>query len=165
MLLYNKERKQGEIMNKIESMATHICNASKEPVTQIRFRVLMYLSDWFSALVDGEQLTDEEYTHIHYLKSPLIDKTMENSVFFKRELENTLLGTTRTSYIAIEKKAVNLTEREIEIIDLVIDKTKDLYFDQLLNYMYSTYPFKEPTRYVNLDLKTSARAYHQYYNS
>ncbi len=35
----------------------------------------------------------------------------------------------------------DLNPRIRQILDLVIDKTKDMYFDDFINYVYSTYLF------------------------
>lgn len=45
------------------------------------------------------------------------------------------------------------------ILNYVIDKTKDMYFDKFIDYVYSTYPVKSEKRYSVLDLQSLAKEY------
>ena len=44
-------------------------------------------------------------------------------------------------------------------LDFVIEKTKGMYFDSFIDYVYSTYPVTSKERYSKLDLVTLAQEY------
>ena len=54
---------------------------------------------------------------------------------------------------------INLSTREREILNVVIEKTKDLYFNDFIDYVYSTYPVRSQERYSNLNLMSLAKEY------
>ncbi|MDP3279724.1 MAG: Panacea domain-containing protein [Nitrosomonas sp.] len=133
----------------------------KSELSKARLTKLVYLADWFSALLDDKQMTDIEWMFNHY--GPYVDdiSTIANlDSEFSITPEKTLYGGDKY-VISYSGASVDneLTERERTIIDTIIEKTKVMYFNDFINYVYSTYPVSSNERYSYIDLVSLAREY------
>jgi len=63
------------------------------------------------------------------------------------------------SIIVYNGPTVHLDKNTESIIQLVIDKTKNMYFNDFIDYVYSTFPIKYNNRYAILDLPSLALQY------
>ena len=130
-------------------------------LSNARLTKLVYLADWFSALADRQTMTHINWVFNHY--GPYVDDVI-NSVSFN---PNFSITSTRTNFGSSKKIvsylgpniSTDLPLRTRQILDLVIDKTKDMYFDDFINYVYSTYPVRAQNRYSELDLVSLAIEY------
>ena len=150
-------------MNKIQNILAYLCMhyPHKGELSKARLTKLVYLADWFSSLADSKQLTGIKWLFNHY--GPYVDDITTNVAFhgsFKMTAEQTVYGTPKylIQYFG-DGSDISLSKRERQILDLVIDKTKSLYFNDFIDYVYSTYPVQSNNRYSYLDLVKLADEY------
>lgn len=150
-------------MNKLQQIIAFLCSEypNKSEITKARLTKMVYLADWFSALLDGKQLTGIEWVFNHY--GPYVDdvvNAVQNVPGFNIEQQSTMYGDSKyvISYNG-NADALQLAQREKDILKAVVDKTKPLYFNDFINYVYSTYPVKTKERYSTLDLVSLAKQY------
>lgn len=150
-------------MKKLQEIIAYLClqYPHKSEITKARLTKMVYLADWFSALLDNKQLTKIEWVFNHY--GPYVDDVVEaahSSLGFKVDSRSTMYGTTKyvISYDG-NLNDIKLTEREVDILNTVIKKTKDMYFNDFVEYVYSTYPVKTKERYSTFDLVALAEKY------
>ena len=150
-------------MNKLQNIVAYLCLSypHKTELSKARLTKLVYLGDWFSALVTGKQLTDIEGVFKHYgpYVVDLIDST-RGVEGFSMVQDSTMYGTAK-NVISFNgnKDEITLSKNEKAILDVVIDKTKELYFNSFIDYVYSTYPVRTKERYSTFDLVSLAKKY------
>ena len=128
-----------------------------EELTKTRTTKLVYLVDWEMAKRKHRQLTDIEWKFDHF--GPFVsdvydaaDEDKELSIVKKQSA----FGTTK--YIVQSKNDRERLEypdldRETQaIIDDVIDKTRNLYWNGFIEYVYDTYLIKHVQKYNHLNL-------------
>ncbi|MGC6344639.1 Panacea domain-containing protein [Pasteurella multocida] len=151
-------------MNKMNSIVAYFCRnyPYKEELSKARLTKLVYLADWFSALADNHQMTDINWVFNHY--GPYVDDVINSiqccNLMFKIDYSLNTYGSEKgiISYIGNERD-INLSDREKEILDLVINKTSSMFFNDFIDYVYSTYPVKSSNRYSHLNLVNLAKDY------
>lgn len=150
-------------MKKLQKIVAYFCleYPHKSELTKARLTKMVYLSDWFSSLLDGEQLTNIEWVFNHY--GPYVDDVVNSTrsaLGFKIESTSNAYGAEKSiiSYSGAEND-IDLSKREKDILNAVIDKTKSMYFNDFIDYVYSTFPIKSNERYSILDLPELARQY------
>jgi uncharacterized protein YwgA len=156
-------------MNKLQSIVAYLCSKypHKSELSKARLTKLVYLADWFSALVDGKPMTNIEWLFNHY--GPYVEDVVDsvrNTQNFSIDCEQNGYGATKhvISFYGNENE-INLSQRECAILDVAIEKTKDLYFNDFIDYVYSTYPIKSHERYSTLNLESLAKEYKQKNNT
>ncbi|KHD07581.1 hypothetical protein PN36_31940 [Candidatus Thiomargarita nelsonii] len=150
-------------MNKLQNIIAYFCvnYPHKGELSKARLTKLVYLTDWFSALVDDKKLTNINWVFNHY--GPYVDDVVNSatkSEGFILSKEQTIYGSDK--YLIgfnglFDKESLSIREREI--LDAVINKTKSLYFNDFIDYVYSTYPVTSKNRYSELDLVSLAKEY------
>lgn len=147
-------------MKKLENIIAYLCKyyPHKKELSKARLTKLVYLADWFSAVINHKQITKTEWLFNHY--GPYVDditKVATESKYFKINYTTTRFGSEKAIILfGGEGKDIEVSEKDKEILDFVIFKTKSLYFDDFINYVYSTYPVKSEKRYSHLDLEKLA---------
>ena len=148
-------------MNKLQNIVAYFCASypHQRELSNARLTKLVYLADWFSALVDDKQLTDIEWLFNHY--GPYVDDvitSIKNVESFSIKHETTTYGsdTLQISFCGNENE-IQLFGREKQILNAVIEKTKHLYFNDFIDYVYATYPVTSKIRYSYLNLVALAR--------
>ena len=81
-----------------------------------------------------------------------------NSFYFDIENTKNYYGDNK-SIIVYNGPIVQLNKNTESIVQLVIDKTKNMYFNDFIDYVYSTFPIKNNNRYAILDLPRLALEY------
>lgn len=150
-------------MNHLQQIIAFLCTRypHKSELSKARLTKLVYLADWFSALVDNHSITNINWVFNHY--GPYVDDVIDaasKSHNFKISREQTTYGSDKF-LVTFEGgfDAPDLTEREKEILEAVINKTSPMYFNDFINYVYSTYPVVSNNRYSNLNLVHLANEY------
>ena len=152
-------------MNKLQSIVAYLCSEYpyKSELSNARLTKLVYLADWFSSLVDGKPITTINWLFNHY--GPYVDDVVEsirNTSEFSIECEQNIYGATKNVIsFGGDSSQIKLSSREKNILNVVIDKTKSLYFNDFIDYVYSTYPVKSQERYATLNLEFLAKEYKQ----
>lgn len=152
-------------MNELSNIVAYLCHAypHKHELSKARLTKLVYLADWYSALVDDRQITCIRWHFNHY--GPYVDdvtNSISDNPDFMILNEQTMYGSTKHLIRYVGNLNINiLAERTRQILDAVINNTKQLYFNDFIDYVYSTYPVVKNQRYSNFDLVTLAREYKQ----
>lgn len=151
------------MMSRLENIVAYLLlhYPYKNELSKARLTKLVYLADWFSALTTKKQMTNIVWVFNHY--GPYVDdianiaKENEN---FTIEHQTTQFGGDKylISYNGKDNSII-LENNEKEILNFVIDKTKNMYFDKFIDYIYSTYPVRSEQRYSTLNLETLAKEY------
>ncbi|AGR76483.1 conserved hypothetical protein (DUF4065 domain) [Aliarcobacter butzleri 7h1h] len=152
-------------MNKIENIMAYLCKyyPYKKELSKARLTKLVYLSDWFSAVINQKQITNIKWIFNHF--GPYVDdvtNTAINSNYF-RILNTTTKYGDEKSIICFDgiEDDIDISEKDKQILDFVISKTKNMYFDEFITYVYSTYPVTSKKRYSELNLEELAKEYNQ----
>lgn len=150
-------------MNKLRSIMAYIATKypHKNELSKARLTKLVYLSDWFSSLLDEKQMTDIDWLFNHY--GPYVDDVYDiasKDSDFSIKPEKTIYGGDKfvISFNG-NLNSTELTDREKAIIDTIIEKTKTMYFNDFITYVYATYPVSSNERYSHMDLVTLAKEY------
>lgn len=147
--------------SKLRSVMRYIVKNYPYPddLTKTRITKLVYLIDWENVKEYGSQITNIEWFFDHYgpYVSDVLDEADEDKTV---SINSTISNFGTVKYIVKPKRDKeellydDLTDNDKDIIDRVIDKTKNLYWNEFINYVYSTEPIKNSTRYSTLDLKS-----------
>lgn len=150
-------------MNKLQQVIAYLCAnyPHKSELSKARLTKLVYLADWFAALLDGNQLTDINWVFNHY--GPYVNDVVEaanSSSSFTINDDVTIYGS-RKNVISFNGKPsdIHLSSRECVILDAAIQKTQNLCFNDFIDYIYSTYPVKRRERYSQLNLVSLAHQF------
>lgn len=150
-------------MNRLQNIVAYLCYnyPHKHELSKARLTKLVYLADWFSSLLDDDQMTDIRWIFNHY--GPYVDDVVDSvkkSRGFSIVTQENPYGSTKylVSYSGDHKK-IDLSDRDEEILDAVINKTKSMYFNDFIDYVYSTYPVTSSDRYAALNLVALAREF------
>lgn len=147
--------------NKLRSVMRYIIKNYPYPddLTKTRITKLIYLIDWENVKEYGNQITNIKWFFDHYgpYVSDVLDEADEDKTI-SINITTSNFGTVK--YIVKPKRDKeellydDLTDNDKDIINRVIDKTKNFYWNEFINYVYSTKPIKNGIRYSSLDLKS-----------
>lgn len=132
----------------------------KADLSKARFTKLVYLVDWKMSQKYGRTISNIEWLFNHY--GPYV----EDVVDLARDSTDFNVVVTRNAYGSLKEQVQflgdihncnSLDNDEIKIIEEVVQETDPLYFNDFINYVYSTYPVRESNRYSVLDLPKMAQ--------
>lgn len=153
-------------MNKLQEIAAYFClkYPYKSELSKARLTKLVYLSDWFSSLIYEHQISNIEWIFNHY--GPYVDDVIDSvksSYNFSVQKESNIYGSDKyvITFMGNEND-IHLSQNEKRILDTVIEKTKQLNFNEFIEYVYSTYPVASRERYSVLNLPELAEEYNHY---
>ena len=149
------------MINKLRSVMRDIVKNYPYPddLTKTRITKLIYLIDWENVKEYGNQITNIKWFFDHYgpYVSDVLDEADEDKTI-SINITTSNFGTVK--YIVKPKRDKeellydDLTDNDKDIINRVIDKTKNFYWNEFINYVYSTKPIKNGIRHSSLDLKS-----------
>ncbi len=132
-------------------------------LSKARLNKIIYLIDWKSALEHEKQLTEIDWKFNHY--GPyvnIIEETILSDDRFNIKSTTNIYGNEKNIIEIIQDKDFSEpTEKEQEIIDFVIEKTRKFYWDKFINLVYSTYPIISQEKGSQLNLVELAKEYKQ----
>ncbi|MEM5557392.1 Panacea domain-containing protein [Aliarcobacter cryaerophilus] len=135
---------------------------SKE-LSKARLNKIIYLIDWKFTLEHEKQLTQIDWKFNHY--GPyvnIIEETILSDDRFNIKSTTNIYGNEKNIIEIIQDKDFSEpTEKEQEIIDFVIEKTRKFYWDKFINLVYSTYPIISQEKGSQLNLVELAKEYKQ----
>lgn len=151
------------MLSNLKEIMTYFCLNYPYPneLSNARLTKMVYLSDWFSCLALGEQITHIRWVFNHYgpYVDDIVDTAKQNSLFTISAVQN-YYGDNKLIISCDDFLYEPMISKEVkEILDFVINKTKSMYFNEFIDYVYSTYPISSQPRYVNLDLVYLAKEY------
>lgn len=149
-------------MAKIKDVTAYVCATypHKDELSKARVTKLVYLADWKAAQKNKKQLTKIEWYFHNY--GPYVDAVVESALKdprFDVVSTSTMYGDSKTLF-TIKRDAEyrkGLSEGDRDIIDSVIDETKDLYWDSFIKHVYDTYPIRVTDRHKTLNLVSLAK--------
>lgn len=150
-------------MNKLQQIVAYLClhYPHKNELSKARLTKLVYLADWFSALLNGKQLSEIRWFFNHY--GPYVDdviSSVNGCPGFKIENSQTIYGSQKNLVVFDgESSDIKLSNEDRLILKSVIAKTEALFFNDFIDYVYSTYPVRSEERYASLDLARLADEY------
>ena len=150
-------------MTRLQNIVAYLCYhyPHKHELSKARITKLVYLADWFSSLLDDEQMTDIRWVFNHY--GPYVDDVVDSVKhcrgFSVIAQENPYGATKYLVEYSGDHRIIDLSDRDEQILDAVIKKTKSMYFNAFIDYVYSTYPVTSSDRYAALDLVSLAREF------
>lgn len=152
-------------MTRLQQIIAYFClnYPYKAELSKARLTKLVYLADWVSSLLTGKQMSDIRWVFNHY--GPYVDDVVEaaaSSHKFNIEAASTVYGSAKSviSYKGSDEE-ITLSEPDRIILDALVERTKGMYFNDFLNYVYSTYPVKSNERYSTLNLESIAKKYNE----
>ena len=137
----------------------------KNELSNARLTKMIYLVDWRSAFDYGEQITNINWYFDNY--GPFvhdIEDTINNNPEKIRKVDtHTIYGTKKTMFVLKDEGIIlnNLSENTTSTINIIIERTKKLYWKDFINFVYSTYPIVTSERYTYLNLVQKAEEYHK----
>jgi len=150
-------------MNKLRSIMAYFgANyPHKDELSKARLTKLVYLADWYSAVVRERKMTDVDWIFNHY--GPYVDNITDlanlDDDFAVSAQKTTYGGNKYVISYSGETVKDDFDDKELEILDAIINKTKTMYFNDFINFVYSTYPVSSNERYSKLDLEALATQY------
>lgn len=146
-------------MNKIKSSVAYF---SGVPTYLLRVNYCVYLADWIACIMYANPITKIKWELIN--SSPLSQEIMDLPFKFPELFNNSVRKTyTNKELVTIKYKGrykdIKLEDKELVVIKAVHQKTVKMEFTNLVDYVYSTYPFKTVERNSILDLKQLAKQY------
>jgi uncharacterized phage-associated protein len=131
----------------------------KNELSKTRITKMIYLADWYSALDSGKQLTEIKWFFDHYGPYvPDVFETAKKDRKLKIKQEINAFGNLKEIVVLNDSgfsffNNKNLSEYAKNILDKVIEDTKNLSWTEFINYIYSSYPIKNSLRYSYLNLE------------
>ena len=149
-------------MNKLKDVVAYIYEnyPYKDELSKSRLVKLVYLSDWFGAVIYDEPLTTTDWIFNHY--GPYVDKvinSLQGDPCFSINSTHNGYGASKYLISYCGGRKINLKPQERELIDAVINKTRGMYYNEFIDYVYSTYPVQVSNRYSKLNLIQLAQEY------
>ncbi len=135
----------------------------KNELSNARLTKMIYLIDWRSAFDYGETITNINWYFDNY--GPFVhdieDTINDNLDIIQPIYTNTIYGTKKKLFVLKNDNICidNVSENVQKIIDTIIEKTKGMYWQQFINFVYSTYPIITSERYTYLNLLQKAIQY------
>lgn len=137
----------------------------KNELSNARLTKMIYLIDWRSAFDCGKTVTTINWYFDNY--GPFvhdIEETINGNLNIIQPIyTNTIYGTKKKLFMLKNDNICleNIPQNVKNIIDIIIEKTKGLYWQQFINFVYSTYPIATSERYTYLNLVQKAIQYKQ----
>lgn len=147
------------MQDKTKEVVTYVCLNNKKHISTSRLAILVFLFDWFHVLERGEQYTDIVWKYEHgVLDSDSIKHVVRTCHEFMTEpLQNSLCNDFNVVLINSNTPAEDLLQSMI--LKYLVDKTMPMNFEELLAYMYASYPFTRSERMICFDLKKIGAEY------
>jgi Antitoxin SocA-like, Panacea domain len=134
----------------------------KSELSASRLTKILYLADWKSSIEKDSQITSATWHFHHY--GPYVDD------FLKIAKEDSDINVVNTATMFGGKKQqielnkdfnsdIEVSHENKEILDFVIEATKDKNYEDFIKLVYSTYPVISSNRYSDFDLVAMARDY------
>ena len=142
------------IQNYPESINSELSNA--------RVTKMAYLSDWHQAINYGKQISNINWYFDNY--GPFVwdvfNEVKSNEDLFEIKETITQYGTLKTIFsLKRDDYVPNLSDKEKQSLEHIINVTQKLYWDSFIKLVYSTFPVMSSERYTHLKLVEKAKQY------
>lgn len=153
--------------NQLKNIMLYLCiNYNyKDDLSKARLTKMIYLVDWYSALIIRQQLTNIKWTFEHFgpYSFDVIDLARSDDDFIV-SIQNNYFGSNK-EVIGINLKNLNIINNPnfddsiITILEFVISNTSNLNWNEFIKFVYNTYPIQKQERYTHLNLIELAKEY------
>ncbi|WP_460374049.1 Panacea domain-containing protein [Methanocalculus sp. MC3] len=149
--------KSGKIMDSLVDVMVYLIKKYpyKDELSNARLTKMVYLADWKFALKHGRQITDTNWVFNNYgpFVRDILNTANQHPDLFTVEDTTNSFGAKKTLISLLKEEYTHkLSDDEKEILDYVINTTKDLNWDKFIQLVYSTFPILTSERYSELDL-------------
>ena len=137
----------------INNLIKYFCSnyPHSQELSKARLTKMIYLADWENFKTSQEQISDIEWYFDNF--GPYVNDVIDaayNDPDVRVVSTRTIYGTDKT-LIEYQGAPPNLDAQTKSILDKVINDTKPLSWKSFIDYVYSTPPIKQSTRYNYLD--------------
>lgn len=136
-------------------------------LSKARLNKLVYLADWRSCIERDQQLSDIEWIFNHY--GPYVDDieklALSESVFNINRTHNSYGERKDLISLKSEFNFGSLSDSDKNILNCVVESTKNLSWDEFIRLVYSTYPVMVSLRHDKLDLVELSKRYKEQQNN
>ncbi|WP_367111187.1 Panacea domain-containing protein [uncultured Psychrobacter sp.] len=150
-------------MNILNALIRYICLVYPYPqeLSNARLTKLIYLTDWESVRLYDYQVTSINWYFDNY--GPFVNdvyETAKKDPYIDVISTYTMYGTPKTLFRYIgENLDLNLNDKTKILVDEVIKVTQSMYWNEFIEYVYSTPPIVNSNRYSFLDLLNFRESY------
>jgi uncharacterized protein YwgA len=148
----------------IRDVVAYICfnYPHRSELSKARLTKMVYLADWKAALDLGRQITPIRWIFNYYgpYVEDVIDSVRDDSGF--AIIRTTNQYGTRKELVDINEGSLEWPSLDLEnqaILDIVINETRPLFWNDFIKLVYSTYPVATQNRMSELDLVALAEEY------
>lgn len=138
------------------------CYPNKEHLFNARVTKMIYLADWFSAVVFNCQVSPIQWYFNNFgpYVTDVIDTAMGSPELFHVRIVENYYGSEKRIIDRVSQNFIpELTVNEKHAIDHVIEVTRNKNWDEFIRLVYSTYPIVTSERFSTLDLIQCASEY------
>ncbi|MCK9797448.1 Panacea domain-containing protein [Pseudomonas sp. MAFF 302030] len=126
-----------------------------------RLTKMVYLADWKEAISNGRQISNIAWFFNHH--GPYNDEILQEAKKDKNisiTIKSNMFGGKKTHIELHDKgQAIDIDAESSQILDFVINATKDKNYTDFIKLVYSTYPVISSGKYSELDLVRKAEEY------
>ena len=146
---------------KLENIITYLCRKYplRHELSKARVTKMVYLVDWECCMRTGKQLSNIEWYFNNF--GPYVDDVINAARNSKTleviETENFYGDKKELIQVKGTAPLPSVDSISEQVINEVIDKTKSMYWNAFIEYVYSTPPISESTRYSELNLEKFAK--------
>lgn len=139
--------------NSLNNLIKYFCSMypHAQELSKARLTKMIYLADWENYQANKKQISNIEWYFDNF--GPYVTNVIDtayNDPEVRVISTRTIYGTDKT-LIEYKGETPNLDEPTKLILDKVINDTKPLSWKSFIDYVYSTPPIKQSTRYNYLD--------------
>ncbi|BAF69858.1 Panacea domain-containing protein [Nitratiruptor sp. SB155-2] len=137
---------------------------NKKHLSNARLTKLIYLIDWYSAIHYNKQISNIKWYFDNYgpFVWDVLDEIKKNPKLFKIKHTTNFFGNNKKIIENIENNYnPNINDHEKQVINKIIDITKDKNWSAFINLVYSTYPILVSEKYSYLNLINKAKKFRE----
>jgi hypothetical protein len=129
-------------------------------MSNARLTKMVYLCDWHHTVYSGERMTSIDWYFDNH--GPFVwdvkDEAVERPKWFRLVSTTNMYGSRKTLVELVKKdySGDGLSYTEKDSIAKIIERTKSLFWDDFITFVYSTYPILNSEKYSHLKLEALA---------
>lgn len=132
----------------------------EQEMSNARLTKMVYLCDWHHTVYSSERMTSIDWYFDNH--GPFVwdvkDEALAQPKWFRLVNTTNMYGSRKTlvELVKTDYSGGGLSDSEKESISKIIEKTKALFWDDFITFVYSTYPILSSEKYSHLELEALA---------
>lgn len=132
-------------------------------LSNARLTKMVYLSDWHHTVYSNARMTEIDWFFDNH--GPFVwdvkNKAAEEREWFRIVETKNMYGSRKTLIELRDRDVaeIEISESEKDSISKMIERTKGLYWDDFITFVYSTFPVLVSEKYSQLDLEALAEKF------